>query len=74
VPAYLKAIPADPFTAKGILKYKVTGKSYLLYSVGPDGKDDGGMPSADGKVGATGRSITLRSDSTGDIVAAVNTQ
>jgi len=73
VPAYLQAIPADPFTANGILQYKVTGKSYVLYSVGPDGKDDGGTPSADGKDGGPGVSTpSLRIGSMGDIVAGVN--
>lgn len=73
-PKYLKAIPDDPFSAKGIYGYNVTGKSYTLYSIGPDGKDDGGTPSAGSpNAGATGSSrqpITLKS--TGDIVAGVS--
>jgi len=71
VPAYLKAVPSDPFTAKGTLSYKVTGQSYVLYSVGPDGQDNGGAASADGKAGPTGRNLHVGSK--GDIVAGVNT-
>ncbi|MCW3054957.1 MAG: hypothetical protein JWN14_4127 [Chthonomonadales bacterium] len=41
-PAYLQKLPDDPFAAQGTFKYIVQGKSYVLYSVGPDGKDDGG--------------------------------
>ena len=43
VPGYLPAMPADPFAPAGAtLKYKQQGTKYLLYSVGPNGKDDGG--------------------------------
>ncbi len=41
VPDYLDALPPDPFTGRS-LGYKVAGKDYRLYSVGPDRKDDGG--------------------------------
>ena len=44
VPRYLKAIPADPFGAGEKLRYRRTAQSYLLWSIGPDGKDDGGKP------------------------------
>jgi len=72
-PVYLKAIPADPFTANGTLRYKRTGKTYVLYSVGPNGTDDGGTPSADDKASMPGtRSSSLRIGSGGDIVAGVN--
>lgn len=43
-PSYLRAVPVDPFTAGAPLIYRNTGKTYLLYSVGPDMKDDGGKP------------------------------
>jgi hypothetical protein len=42
VPAYIEAIPKDPFT-DGDLHYKSDGQGYLLYSVRPNGKDDGGL-------------------------------
>jgi hypothetical protein len=43
VPHMLAEIPQDPFSA-GPFVYRRRGDSYLLYSVGPDGKDDGGQP------------------------------
>jgi len=43
VPEYLPRIPIDEFDGKP-LKYKLAGDGYLLYSVGKDGKDDGGIP------------------------------
>jgi len=70
VPSYLHAIPADPFAINGSVLYKLNGDSYLLYSVGPDGKDNGGKASADGVV--MPRSMGINSRSTGDIVAGVN--
>ena len=72
VPAYLATLPADPFAAKGTFKYRRTPTAYLLYSIGPDGKDNGGTPSKDGQHRkGTGQPSTT-SDSTGDIVAGVN--
>lgn len=49
-PAYLKTIPKDLF-ADAPLKYRKEGQGYLLYSIGPDLKDDNGTP---GKTDATG--------------------
>lgn len=43
IPGYQSA-PADPFGHPGAtLKYRQRGTQYLLYSVGPNGKDDGGV-------------------------------
>ncbi len=42
-PDYLPAVPRDPF-AVGPLKYRPDGSGHLLWSVGPDGRDDGGKP------------------------------
>jgi hypothetical protein len=43
VPAYLPAVPADPFAPDGApLRYQREGGEAVLYSVGWDGKDDGG--------------------------------
>ena len=70
VPAYLKAVPADPFAQKGTLGYKLTGTSYTLYSIGPDTANNGGTPSADGQT-STGNSFIM-SGSSGDIVAGIN--
>jgi hypothetical protein len=41
VPNYVAAVPQDIFSG-GALHYKPQGGGYLLYSVGPNGKDDGG--------------------------------
>ncbi len=41
-PDYLKAIPDDPFTDKPPI-YRRTDDAYLLYSVGPNMKDDAGI-------------------------------
>jgi hypothetical protein len=43
VPALLPAVPIDPFSNRPLV-YRVTTNSFLLYSVGPDGKDDQGTP------------------------------
>jgi len=72
VPAYLKALPADLFAQNGTILYKQTGKTYVLYSVGPDGKDDGGTPVMDGKTPKAFWSVA--ETDAGDIVAGVNAQ
>jgi hypothetical protein len=43
VPDHLPAIPHDPF-GNGEIKYLLNSNSYELYSVGPDGVDNGGKP------------------------------
>lgn len=45
VPAHLAQVPQDPFNDQD-LKYRRRGVSYLLYSVGPDLKDNAGTPIA----------------------------
>jgi hypothetical protein len=40
-PEYLAAAPVDPFDGKP-LRYHTQGAGYMLYSIGPDLKDDGG--------------------------------
>jgi hypothetical protein len=41
VPVFLAAVPPDPFDGQP-LRYKKLSKGYVVYSVGDDGKDDGG--------------------------------
>jgi hypothetical protein len=41
VPTCCKAVPADPYDGQP-LRYKMHGASYVVYSVGSDGQDDGG--------------------------------
>ncbi|MBI5725769.1 MAG: hypothetical protein HZA50_17550 [Planctomycetes bacterium] len=43
VPKYLPAIPVDPFS-DGSLKLARTDGKFIIYSLGPDLADDGGMP------------------------------
>lgn len=45
VPNQLARVPVDPFGSQP-LHYVPSGTNWLLYSVGPDGVDDGGKPSA----------------------------
>jgi hypothetical protein len=40
-PRYLKTVPGDVFSGKALV-YRPAEKGYLLYSVGVNGKDDGG--------------------------------
>lgn len=48
-PAFLTSLPQDAFAEDGKFKYRVLsspdaqGRKYLLYSIGRDGKDDGGV-------------------------------
>jgi hypothetical protein len=43
VPKYLRHVPQDPFTSQALI-YRPQTTKWLLYSVGPDGKNDGGKP------------------------------
>jgi len=67
---YLRRVPADPFAPHGAsLRFKtVTG---TLYSVGPDGKDNGGKAIYDVTQQEKARHQVLP-ESTGDVVADVN--
>ena len=79
VPRYLAAVPADPFALSGPLRYKLAGARPLLYSVGPDGKDDGGKAIFDRTLPAPtnadgyDRRRAVQENSAGDVVAGVNT-
>jgi hypothetical protein len=42
VPTWLVAVPADPFRAEVPLTVKTGPDGWVVYSVGPDGEDDGG--------------------------------
>ncbi len=43
-PEFLPTVPIDPFDGKPLKYQPDPDGTYLLYSVGPDGKDDGGDP------------------------------
>ncbi|MCE5324057.1 MAG: hypothetical protein ABFD46_06110 [Armatimonadota bacterium] len=72
VPAYLSTIPKDPFNTKRPLIYKKTAKGYLLYSVGPDGVDNGGNPVCDSRYKMPQDRYLIHQDSKGDMVAGIN--
>lgn len=50
VPKYLQRVPQDPFSV-GPFVYRVNGNVWLLYSIGPNGVDDGGAPASRGPSG-----------------------
>jgi hypothetical protein len=43
VPDHLTAVPEDPYSGKPLV-YRREADKYVLYTVGPDGQDDGGKP------------------------------
>ena len=43
VPDYVDTLPVDPYDG-GYIKYKKTEDGYIVYSIGDDQKDDGGLP------------------------------
>ena len=47
VPQALPALPGDPFTTDKPLLAKRADDDWVVYSVGPDGEDDGGPPPPD---------------------------
>lgn len=78
VPDYLCDVPFDPFSDEAPLRYRADGDGYVLYSVGPDGMDDGGKaienPCSDEELSScfcVGRHRVMP-DSKGDVVAGVN--
>lgn len=56
VPKYLQRVPTDPFSNQPLV-YRAQGTNWLLYSVGPDGVDDGGKP-----IGRPGSSNASKGD------------
>jgi hypothetical protein len=74
-PAYLKKLPDDPFALQGTFQYRLDSNNYVLYSVGPDGKDDGGKPIDDPKKAADANPnarYSIEKNSVGDVVAGKN--
>ena len=51
-PQLLPAVPVDPFDGQS-LRYRKQDSGYLLYSIGPDLKDDGGQRTPAGKGDST---------------------
>lgn len=75
IPGYLKAVPRDTFAADAPLHYVPSGKTYRLWSVGPDRKDNGGTPAPwrnPTTSHAPRRLPPVMADSIGDWVAGKN--
>ncbi len=68
---YLKNIPRDPFRPAESLCYQRTSSGYKIYSVGPDGIDQGGKPFVNHNDYSVGnkKNPSLQMESVGDIVA-----
>ena len=61
VPTYLDAVPKDPFD-ESELRYRKLESGFVVYSVGNDGKDDGGqerLPYRERKKGSSTWDITF---------------
>ncbi len=41
-PQYIDKVPIDPFDGKPV-RYKLTEPGYIVYSIGEDGTDEGGL-------------------------------
>lgn len=71
VPRYLKSVPQDTFGNNQPLQYRKRGARYVLWSVGPDTEDDGGMPIVRWGSGDKA-SYSVWPESLGDILAGTN--
>ena len=71
-PAILPKVPADPFGGDAPLRYRRNSAGYLLYSIGPDGRDDHGQAIDDYRPGLDRMRHNVYAGSVGDIVAGVN--
>jgi hypothetical protein len=56
-PRYLPSVPEDPFSGTPLV-YRRLRAGFLLYSVGPDGTDHGGLPAA-GNIPIIGQDLLL---------------
>ena len=65
----------DPLGQDQPLRVKKDGPHFILYSVGPDGDDDGGRPGvpSEGSAAKRERGRTLNAQDEGDLVAGANT-
>ena len=72
-PGILRKTPDDLYALTGTFKYRKMGKRYVLYSVGPDGKDNGGKAILNAAAPANSTVRTQpQSDSVGDILLGTN--
>ncbi|MCW3058655.1 MAG: hypothetical protein JWQ02_476 [Capsulimonas sp.] len=70
-PAILRTPATDPFSGAP-LRYRLSGATYVLYSVGPDGRDDRGKAITDPHPWLERARHRVDRNSQGDIVAGVN--
>ena len=68
-PEYRERLPVDPFSHNEPLRY-IAAKN-LLYSIGPDGRDDGGTPIDNPGAKTEMARRVPNADSQGDIVAGI---
>ena len=66
---YLKTIPEDPFARNAPIGYRKEGAKYVLYSIGPDSKDDNGKPIDN--PGKPNERRLVKEESKGDIVDGI---
>ena len=66
-PSYLKTIPVDPFGGGETLRYRTSGDSYTIWSIGPDGSDNQGTPVRPKK---GQKQAVVSANSTGDVVVS----
>jgi hypothetical protein len=59
IPRFFPKVPRDPFST-GAVRVSFKEGSAVIYSIGPDGKDEGGIPGYDEKTGAGDIAITLK--------------
>ncbi|MEO7718508.1 MAG: hypothetical protein ABIY70_20085 [Capsulimonas sp.] len=71
-PSILAKAPIDPFARDAPLRYRLQNGGYLLYSVGPDTKDDGGAPIKNEAAKTDKAKALVLQNSPGDIIAGVN--
>ncbi len=71
---YMERIPNDPFLGnRSSIRSRPGMKGLVVYSVGPDRVDNGGVPIGRKMAFEKDMSCTVMEDSIGDIVAGVNT-
>lgn len=71
---WVKELPVDPFTQRDTICYRHDAKTIVLYSRGPDGRDDGGKPIVlhyDSEQNLL-RLARVRVNSTGDLLYGMN--
>ncbi|MCW3058654.1 MAG: hypothetical protein JWQ02_475 [Capsulimonas sp.] len=71
-PSILVKTPIDPFARNAALRYRLRNGGYLLYSVGPDTKDNGGAPIKNEAAKTDKAKALVPQNSLGDMVAGVN--